>query len=85
MQAYGLLCMSFVNVHEFVYVLLSFWLEGGMWDLIVLISNNCISLNSHSFFLTFRHNAFIKIMKFVRDYIFECLHYSQDSNMESRK
>ena len=24
-------------------------------------------------------------MKFVRDYIFECLHYSQDSNMESLK
>ena len=32
-----------------------------------------------------RHKAVIKIMKFVRDYIFECLSYSQDSNMESRK
>ena len=30
--------------------------------------------------MMFRHKAFINIMKFVRDYIFECLHYSQDSN-----
>ena len=28
--------------------------------------------------MTFLHKALI-IMKFVRDYIFECLHYSQDS------
>ena len=28
-------------------------------------------LNSHSLFMTFRHKAFIKIMKFLRDYIFE--------------
>ena len=44
-----------------------------------------MNLNSHSLIMTFRHKAFIKIMKFVRDYIFECLRYSQDSNMESNK
>ena len=38
------------------------------------------TLNSHSLFMTFRHKAFIKIMEFVRDYIFECLCYSRDSN-----
>ena len=36
------------------------------------------------FIMTFRHKAFINIMKFVRDYIFECFYYSQDSyNPES--
>ena len=44
-----------------------------------------MNLNSHSLIMTFRHAAFIKIMKFVRDYIFECLRYSQDSNMDSNK
>ena len=39
------------------------------------------TLNSHYLFMTFRHKAFIKIMKYVRDYIFECLRYSQDSNI----
>ena len=44
-----------------------------------------MNLNSHSLIMTFRHEAFIKIMKFVRDYIFECLRYSQESNMESNQ
>ena len=63
--------------------------EPGTWFLqatyclvmIVVYIINCITVNSHSLLMMFWHKAFIKIMKFVRDYIFECLHYSQDSNI----
>ena len=43
--SFGLLCMPFVNVYEFVCVLLSpFGFERGMWDLIVLIYDHCLSI-----------------------------------------
>ena len=52
-------------------------------DFLKSVIHSQIYSDSHSLFMTFRHKAFIKIIKFVRDYIFECLHYSQDSNMKS--
>ena len=39
--SFGFLYVSFVNVYQFVCVLLSF--EGGMWDLIVLVPDLCLS------------------------------------------
>ena len=44
------------------------------------VQNFLNSEQSLLLFMTFRHKAFIQIMKFVRDYLFECLHYSQDLN-----
>ena len=35
--------MSFVNVYQFVCVLLSFWFEGGVWDSLVLVPDPCES------------------------------------------
>ena len=44
---FGLLCMSFWNVYEFVCVLLSrLVFKGGMWVVIVLISDTCLSIYS---------------------------------------
>ena len=44
---FGLLCVSFVNVYQFLCVsFFSFGFEGGMWDLIVLISDHCLSIYS---------------------------------------
>ena len=37
--SFGVLCVSFVNVYEFVYVLqFPFGFEGVMWDLILKIA-----------------------------------------------
>ena len=48
---FGLLCVSFVNVYPSVCVFLSlFGFEGGMWDLIVLITDHCLS----TYFATLR-------------------------------
>ena len=42
----GLLCVSFVNVYQFVCVRFPFFgFEGGMWDFIVLVPGRCISIN----------------------------------------
>ena len=44
--SYVILCVSFVNVYEFVFVLVSlFNFDGGMWDLIVLIPDLCLSVS----------------------------------------
>ena len=37
----GLLCVSFVNVYQFLCVN---FLRGGMWDVIVLIPDHCLSI-----------------------------------------
>ena len=43
--SFGLLCVFFVNVYEFVCALLSpFGFEDGMWDLSVLIPDHCLSI-----------------------------------------
>ena len=36
--------MSFVNVYQCVCVCFPFGLAGGMWDLIVLVPDHCLSL-----------------------------------------
>ena len=43
---FGLLCVSFVNVYQLLCVCPSFpfGIEGGMWDLIVLIPDHCLSI-----------------------------------------
>ena len=40
---FDLLCVSFVNVYQFVFASLPFSFEGGMWDLIVLVVGHCFS------------------------------------------
>ena len=40
--SFGVLCVSFVNFYQIVCV--SF-LEGGMWDVIVLIPDHSLSVN----------------------------------------
>ena len=44
--SFSFLCVSFVNVHEFLCVCASFpfGFEGGMWNLIVLIPDHCLSI-----------------------------------------
>ena len=43
---FGLLCVPFVNVNQFLCVsFFSFGFEGGMWDLIVLIPDRCLSIS----------------------------------------
>ena len=42
--SFGLLCVSFENVYEFVCVLLSLLVLRVMWDLIVLIPEHCLSI-----------------------------------------
>ena len=44
--SFGLLCMYFVNVYQFLCVLFfPFGFQGGLWDLIALIPGNCLSIN----------------------------------------
>ena len=40
----GLLCVSLVNVHQYLCMSFPFGYEGGMWDLIVLIPDHCLSI-----------------------------------------
>ena len=40
--SFDFLCVSFVNVSQYVCVFLSEF-EDGMWDLIVLVPDHCIS------------------------------------------
>ena len=41
----GLLCVYFMNVYEIcVCASFPFGFEGGMWDLIVLIPDHCLSI-----------------------------------------
>ena len=44
--SFGLLSLSFVNVYQFVCVCASFpfVFEDGIWDLVVLISDHCLSI-----------------------------------------
>ena len=44
--SFGLLCVSFVNVYQLLCmcVLLPCCFGGGMWDLIVLIPDHCLSI-----------------------------------------
>ena len=41
--SFGLLCMSFVNVDQFVCASFSFDCEDGSWDSIVLAPDHCLS------------------------------------------
>ena len=45
---FGLLCMSFVNVYQIVCVCVCpsfrFGIESGMWDVVVLIPDHCLSI-----------------------------------------
>ena len=44
--SFDLLCGSFVNVYQFVCMLLSlFGFEGGMWDLILLVPDQYLSFH----------------------------------------
>ena len=40
--SFVLLCVTFVNVYQFVYV--CFFPEGEMWDFIVKYPDHCLSL-----------------------------------------
>ena len=44
--SFGLLYMSFVNFGQIlcVFVFPRFVIEGGMWDVIVLIPDHCLSI-----------------------------------------
>ena len=41
---FGLLCVSFANVYQFARPYFPFGFEGGVWDLIVLIPDHCLSI-----------------------------------------
>ena len=44
-SSFDLLCVSFVNVYQFsVCPSFHFGIEGGMWDVIVLIPDHCLSI-----------------------------------------
>ena len=47
--SFGLPCVSFVNVYQFVCVCASFpfGFEGGVWDLIVVVPDHCLSFYFH--------------------------------------
>ena len=49
--SFSLLCVSFVNIYQVSYVCPSFpfGIEVGMWDVIVLIPNHCISIYFSTF------------------------------------
>ena len=57
--SFGLLSVSFVNFYEFVFVLLSlFGFEGGLWDLIVLMPDHCLSVYFVNYkLMELSHNA----------------------------
>ena len=40
---FGLHCVSFVNIYQFVCAIFPFGFGGGMWDLIVSIPDHCLS------------------------------------------
>ena len=42
--SFGLLCVSFVNVYQFV-CFFTFGFEDEMWDLIVFVPDHCLSFN----------------------------------------
>ena len=42
-SSFGLTCVSFVKVYQFVYVLFLFGFEGGVWDLNVSVPDHCLS------------------------------------------
>ena len=42
--SFSLLCVSFVNVYQFVCASFPFGIEYGMWDLTVLIPDHCLSV-----------------------------------------
>ena len=52
--SFGLLCVSFVNVTSCVCPSFPFGFECGMWDLIVLIPDHCISIYFSKVFERFK-------------------------------
>ena len=50
---FGLLCVSFVNVYQIFCPSFPFGIEGGMWDVIVLILDHCLFIN----FVNFCYNT----------------------------
>ena len=43
--SFGLLCVSYVGVDHILCVsIFPFGIEGGMWDVIVLIPDHCLSI-----------------------------------------
>ena len=43
--SFGLLCVSFVNVYQILCAsFFPFGTEGGMWDVIVLVPDHCLSI-----------------------------------------
>ena len=43
--SFGLLCLSFMNVYQFLCASFPFGFKGGMWDLIVLVPDHYLSLS----------------------------------------
>ena len=41
--SFGLLCVAFVKVYQILCVY-PFGIDGGMWDMIVLIPGQCLSI-----------------------------------------
>ena len=54
--SFGLLCVSFVIVYQSVCASLPFCFEGGMWDLIVVIPDHCLSI-----YFVFHSNVFSSV------------------------
>ena len=51
--SFGLLCVSFVNVYQIcVCPSFPFGIEGGVWDVIVLIPDHCLSIYFTNLILT---------------------------------
>ena len=68
--SFGLLCVSFVYVYQFcVCHLFPFGFEDGMWDLIVLIPDHCLS---------------IYILNNCKAYIDGSIIYSEDCDQQSK-
>ena len=41
--SFGLPCVPFVNCCQFMYLVIPFGFEGGMWGLIVSVPDHCLS------------------------------------------
>ena len=74
-SSFGLLCVSFVNVYQFVCVLLSlFGFEGGMLDLIVFVPGHCLSFTIH-LKLTLKYDSRLRAVAYaLKKYLLKVLH-----------
>ena len=61
--SFGLLCVSFVGVSQILFVpLFPFGIVGGMWDVIVLIPDYCLSI----YFTYLQSNHYVSVKDHVQ-------------------